>query len=117
MPRFTVSWVRPTISAVFVALWVARAFHTVDPGVWLLENVLTFLAVGWVVATRKALPLSDASYFLIAVFLLMHEVGAHYTYEKVPFGFWIQPHFKLLRNDYDRMVHFCFGLLLTLPCY
>src|SRR5258708_3624120 len=108
---------RKALAAGFAALWILSAFHTVDFGVWILENVLTVLAVGWVWTTRKVLPLSNASYVLIVLFLLAHEVGAHYTYEKVPIGIWLRPFFGLVRNDYDRIVHFCFGLLLTLPCY
>jgi putative membrane protein len=70
-----------------------------------------------VIFTSRAMPLSDLSWLLIASFLLLHEVGAHYTYELVPFGFWLRPKFGFIRNDYDRIVHFCFGLLLALPCY
>lgn len=108
---------RPILGVIFVLLWIFSAIHPVDGGVWVLENVLTFLAVGWVLSTRRLLPLSNLSYFLIALFLLMHEVGAHYTYEKVPVGFWIRPWFGFVRNDYDRIVHFSFGFLLALPCY
>ncbi len=105
------------LAAVFLFFWILSAIHTVEFGVWILENVLTVLALAWILSTRRVLPLSDTSYFLIALFLLLHEVGAHYTYEKVPVGFWLRPIFGLIRNDYDRIVHFSFGLLLTLPCY
>jgi putative membrane protein len=105
------------LAILFAVCWILSAIHPVDMGVWLLENVLTLQAVLWVWFTRRLLPLSDLSYFLIAAFLLMHEVGAHYTYELVPIGFWIKPWFGLVRNDWDRIVHFAFGFLLVVPCY
>jgi putative membrane protein len=41
--------------------------------------------------------------------------GAHYTYAKVPFGFYLSEIFDISRNHFDRIVHFSFGLLLTYP--
>ena len=34
----------------------------------------------------RRLPLSDVSYVLLFLFLVLHEVGAHYTYSEVPIG-------------------------------
>ncbi len=112
LPQF-----RTILVTSFLALWVLSAIRPVDFGVWMLENVLTLLAVAWVIFTSRAIPLSNLSWLLVALFLLLHEVGAHYTYELVPVGFWLRPEFGFVRNDYDRIVHFSFGLLLALPCY
>ena len=49
------------------------------------------------------------------MFLALHAVGAHYTYAKVPAGFWIEHLLHLNRNHYDRVIHFGFGLLLVYP--
>jgi putative membrane protein len=49
--------------------------------------------------------------------MILHAIGAHYTYAKVPFGFWMQDTFDLSRNHFDRIVHFAFGLLLAYPAY
>ncbi len=38
-------------------------------------------------------------------------VGAHYTYAKVPAGFWVQDFFDLGRNHYDRLGHFAQGFI------
>src|SRR5467141_1450194 len=67
------------------------------------------------VGTYRVFPLSDLSYLLIAAFLTLHAVGAHYTYSEVPFGFWIQRTFGFARNPFDRIVHFSFGLLMAYP--
>ncbi len=67
------------------------------------------------ILTARRFPLSDRSYVLIALFLGLHAVGAHYTYAEVPFGFWLKDHFGLARNPFDRIVHFAYGLLLSYP--
>jgi putative membrane protein len=63
------------------------------------------------------------SYTLIFLFLCLHEVGAHYTYSEVPYDAWfatLTDHsFNDLvcwqRNQFDRLVHFLYGLLLAYP--
>mgnify|MGYP001811652950 FL=1 len=52
---------------------------------------------------------------MFGLFLSLHLVGAHYTYSETPLGFWLQPLFDFERNHYDRIVHFCFGLLIAYP--
>jgi putative membrane protein len=100
---------------VFVLIW---AFLAIDPsyrGSWSIENVLIFLTVPVLVWSYYKFRLSNLSYTLIALFLILHTIGAHYTYAEVPFGFWLQQLFGFSRNHYDRIVHFAFGLLLAYP--
>jgi putative membrane protein len=99
----------------YVLLWLWMAICPVDRGDWLLENLLATAFVALLIATGRRFPLSDLSYVLIALFLALHAVGAHYTYSKVPFGFWLQDHLGLARNPFDRLVHFGYGLLLSYP--
>jgi putative membrane protein len=49
------------------------------------------------------------------LFLALHAVGAHYTYAKVPAGFWMQDWLHLDLNHFDRVIHFGFGILLVFP--
>ena len=67
------------------------------------------------IATYRRLPLSDLSYMLLFLFLLLHALGAHYSYSEVPLGYWAKETFGLSRNHFDRLVHFSFGLLLLQP--
>jgi len=101
--------------AVVAAFWIVAAIAPLDRRDWLLENLLVFVAAVAGYSTYRRWPLSDLSYMLIAVFLTLHIVGAHYTYSKVPAGLWLQNAFDLSRNHYDRIVHFSFGLLITYP--
>lgn len=51
----------------------------------------------------------------------MHEVGAHYAYSLVPYDAWfsaLSGHSRdallgFQRNQYDRLIHFLYGLLIT----
>jgi putative membrane protein len=100
---------------VFAAYWAGLAINPVDRRDWLLENSLVFFIVLILIVTYRKYPLSNLSYLLIVLFLSLHEIGAHYSYEKVPLGHWLQSSFHLRRNDFDRIVHFGFGLFMTYP--
>ena len=112
-----------TLAAGFALLWVVLALSPLDRSDWLLENVLTVVGVGVLVATRRVLPLSNASYVSIFVFLCLHTIGAHYTYSLVPYdeafravtGHPLDGSSEGARNHYDRFVHFAYGSLLILP--
>lgn len=99
------------------------AFSPVDREAWLLENVLALVLIVILVSSYKVFPLSHISYTLIFLFMVLHEVGAHYTYAKVPYDQWWQSLFGsslnaslgFERNHFDRLVHFSYGLLLAYP--
>jgi len=99
----------------YAAVWVGAAIAPHDRFDWFLENILVVIVLVVVVASYRALQLSNLSYFLIALFLSIHTVGSHYTYSLTPAGFWLQSALDLERNHYDRIVHFLFGLLIFLP--
>ena len=65
--------------------------------------------------THRRLQLSNSSYLFIALFLLLHMVGAHYTYAKMPLGLWAKDFFGFSRNHFDRVAHFGFGFVLAFP--
>jgi putative membrane protein len=99
----------------YVVFWIALAVHPVDRGDWMLENLLVFVTAIVLGSTYRRFRFANASYVLILVFLAIHTIGAHYTYAKVPAGFWLQDWLHLQRNHYDRLIHFSFGLLLLYP--
>jgi putative membrane protein len=118
------SWHFPaTLLAVLVAIGIALGIAPYDRSDWLLENSLAAGAVLVLVVTWRVFPLSKLSYSLIFVFLVLHEIGAHYTYSEVPYDEWFRALtgqtlngvLGLERNHYDRLVHFCYGLLLAYP--
>jgi putative membrane protein len=108
---------------VFALFWLALAIDPVDRADWALENALVVLAVPLLVVTYRFFRFSRVSYTLIFLFLCLHEVGAHYTYAKVPYDEWSQALtgqslgslFGATRNHFDRLGHLAFGLLLSYP--
>jgi putative membrane protein len=100
---------------VYLIVWVIAAINPPHPDDWLLENMLVFTFVPVLVLTYKRFSLSDLSYLTITAFMILHSIGAHYTYAEVPFGFWLKEAFNLSRNHFDRIVHFSFGLLMAYP--
>ncbi len=100
---------------VFLVIWIVSAIHPIMFADWLLENLLVFAFVGFLALTYRWLPYSELSYTLIFVYLCMHEWGAHHKYANVPIGEWMRISFHSLRNNYDRVVHFAFGLFLAYP--
>lgn len=96
-------------------LWTWLAIAPVNRRDWFLENLLAFVLVLLLVLTHRRFQLSDLSYCLIAFFMTLHTLGAHYTYAEVPLGFWLQDVLSLSRNPFDRIVHFAYGALLAYP--
>ncbi len=103
------------LGAAFLAAWIWAAIDPVYPDDWLLENYLVFLFVPVLVGLGFYFRLSNLSYTLITLFLILHVIGSHYTYAEVPFGYTLKVWFNSDRNLYDRLVHFSFGFLLAYP--
>ena len=111
------------LSALFFILWAVLAARPMYRADWAMENGLVAAFVLVVAIFHRKLPLSRVSYTLIFLFLCLHEIGAHYTYSEVPYDRWFQSLFgvslnSLLgweRNNFDRVVHFSYGLLLAYP--
>jgi len=107
VPQLMLAW--------YLAFFAALAVAPLDHKVWWSINVLPMLFVATLVATHRRFPLSNASYLLITVWLTLHTIAAHYTYPKVPLGFWLDRWFDFHRNHFDRIVHFGFGFFMTFP--
>jgi putative membrane protein len=100
---------------VFLAVWAWAAIHPAFRHDWLLENALVFIFVPIIILLGVYFRLSKVSYTLIVLFLCLHLIGAHYTYEHVPFGYTLEHWFGADRNMYDRLVHFSCGFLMFYP--
>lgn len=108
---------------IFIIIWMLTAINPKYPSDFILENVLTFIFIPLLIFTNRRFQLSSLSYTLIFVFMILHSIGAHYTYAEVPYNEWskaligigINELFGFSRNHFDRLVHFGFGLLLAYP--
>lgn len=83
-------------------------------------TLLLLITAPWLL---RRWPLSTRAMAGIALFLALHTLGARYIYSYVPYDDWaravtghnLSSLFGAKRNGYDRLVHFGFGALLTLP--
>jgi putative membrane protein len=109
----------PVLATLFAVYWIAWAIRPTHLMNWAVENALLVALVLFLFATRRRFPLSNVSYTLIVIFLSLHTIGAHYSYSEVPYNDWFRAVFGRPlhggRNMFDRLVHFCFGLLMAYP--
>ena len=113
----------PIVLLVVLLLYAAAwAYRPVDVATWALENAIAAVFVLALILSYRRFPLSNVSYTLIFLFLCLHTIGAHYTYSLVPYDDWFaalgggpSAWFGLERNHYDRLIHFCYGLLMLRP--
>lgn len=111
-----------TLLAVFLAIFIALGIDPATRSDWLLENALTVAALIWLIWSYRRLPLSNLACGLLFVFGVLHEIGSHYQYSDVPYDHWfaaisggqsLDAMLGFERNQYDRLVHFLYGLLIT----
>jgi len=108
-------WYYWLLLGIFLLVWIWAAINPLYRADWLLENYLVFFFVPVILIAAYYFRLSKLSYTLITIYMIMHVIGSHYTYNEVPFGFVLQDWAHSSRNLYDRLVHFSFGLLISYP--
>lgn len=108
---------RPELTILLIvgaAIFVWSGFRPHDATTWVLEVFPIVLAMPVLIATRRRFPLTALAYRLIFVHAVILMVGGHYTYARVPLGFWAQHLFGFARNHYDRVGHFAQGFIPAL---
>jgi putative membrane protein len=97
-----------------LALLLIMALSAIDPydrTTWFMEVAPVFIALPIMIATFRRFPLSTLLYVLIFIHALVLIAGGHYTYARVPLGYWIEHAFSLSRNPYDKIGHFMQGFV------
>lgn len=91
-----------------VWLWSGLAPHDTRL-TWTLETLPVMVALPLVLLTYRSLPLTSLTYTLATLHALVLMLGGHYSYAKVPLGFWMQDWFGWTRNNYDKIGHLMQG--------
>jgi putative membrane protein len=107
-------WLQGMI-AVYAVFWICMAVSPYDRFDWVLENLLIWLTLMVLLLTYRWFAFDNLSYLLLGIFLSLHTLGAHSSYAVAPLDEVMRAAFGFQRNNYDRIVHFCFGLLLAYP--
>jgi putative membrane protein len=95
-----------------VLLWSGIAPH--DRITWWLEVSPVLIAAPLLLLTARRFPLTPLVYGLLFLHAVILMVGGHYTYARVPLGFWMQDAFDFARNHYDRIGHLAQGFVPAL---
>jgi putative membrane protein len=82
-----------------------------DRATWWMEVAPVLIVVTILVVTGKRFPLTPLAYRLIFIHCLILMLGGHYTYARVPLGYWVQDLLHLARNHYDRLGHLAQGFV------
>ncbi|MBW2293397.1 MAG: DUF2238 domain-containing protein [Deltaproteobacteria bacterium] len=92
-----------------ILLWSGIGPH--DRITWWLE--VSPVLIGALIATLtfSSFRLSPLLYRLLFIHAVILMVGGHYTYARVPPGFWLQDLLDLSRNHYDRLGHLAQGFI------
>ena len=98
------------LTVVAAALVISR-IGPFDPLTWFLEIVPILIIAPVLVLTYRTFPLTPLLYRLLFVHALILILGGHYTYARVPVGYWFQDLLDLSRNHYDRLGHFAQGFI------
>lgn len=101
----------PLILLIMVlAFWIWSGINPHDTRLtWVLETFPVMIALPIMLITYKKFRLTDLVYTLIAIHAMILMLGGHYSYAKVPLGFWMEDWFGWTRNNYDKIGHFMQG--------
>ena len=103
------SWTLPLcLLALYLIVFSVCAISPYDRDVWWAENIPAMLVVAALVWISLNYRFSNTSYVLMSVFIILHTIGGHYTFERVPFDL-VTNTFGFERNHYDRLAHFSVG--------
>ena len=78
---------------------------------WVLETAPIMIGLPLLLWTSARFPLTPLLCWLLLAHAAILALGGHYTYARVPPGFWVQEMFELSRNPYDRLGHIAQGFV------
>ncbi|MGA6099891.1 DUF2238 domain-containing protein [Stutzerimonas marianensis] len=103
-----------TLVVVVVLALILSAIDPHDRTTWLLEVMPAALLLPALMYSHRRFPLSSLLYLLLGVMALGLIAGGHYSFARVPLGFWLQEWLDLSRNPYDRLGHVLQGVIPAL---
>lgn len=97
------------LSAGLCVLFAWSAFAPHGRGIWYVESATALAAYAVFALFAGNFKFSRTAYAIFCLWEAMQIVGAHYSFELVPFD-WITNTIGASRNHYDRVAHFAVGL-------
>ena len=100
------------LAIVIIALSIWSGLSPTDRTVWYAEAMPIFVVFGLLVLTYPKFQFSNTAYLLMSCWLIMHLIGAKYTFANVPFDWanqFLSPFLGEERNHFDRVAHYVIG--------
>ncbi len=94
--------------ALYLIVFTVCAINPYSRTVWWAENIPILLIVLLLLVMYRYFKFSPAAYIMMSFLLILHTIGGHFTFERVPFDF-VNDLLVSSRNQYDRMAHFTVG--------
>jgi putative membrane protein len=89
-------------------IFAVLAISPFDRTIWFTENFPIVLLVAVVAWLHRHHHFTPVSYGAMSVLVVLHTIGAHYTFANVPFGL-VTDFFDFERNHFDRLAHCSVG--------
>ena len=102
------------LATIIFALIVWSGINPHDRAVWYAEIVPVASVFFLLVTTYRIFRFSNLAYLFMSFWLIMHSIGAYYTFADVPFesiNRFVEPILGENRNHYDRIAHYIIGLI------
>ena len=93
---------------VYTGVFVFASIEPASRAVWLAEVTPAIAVLALILLISRRFTFSDISYGLMFVWLVLHTIGARYTFAEVPFD-WFNQMIGSSRNNFDRVAHFSIG--------
>ena len=90
---------------------VASGIGPFDRTTWWMEVVPVLIGAPILILSWSRFCPTPLLYRLLFLHALILILGGHYTYARVPPGFWVQDLLDLSRNHYDRLGHLAQGFI------
>ena len=100
------------LATIIFALIVWSGINPHDRAVWYAEIIPVASVFFLLVATYRIFRFSNLAYLFMSFWLIMHSIGAYYTFADVPFesiNRFVEPILGENRNHYDRIAHYIIG--------
>lgn len=106
--------------SIITIIGILTCINPLYPHQQLLQHLGTLILLIPLIIDLKKQKLYISTYICFSIYIVLHIIGARYIYSYVPydkwlytiFGFTLADIFQFSRNNYDRFIHFSFGLLL-----
>ncbi|MDG6375823.1 DUF2238 domain-containing protein [Glaesserella parasuis] len=99
------------LAIVITVASVWSGFNPTDRAVWYAEVMPIFVVFALLLLTYPRFQFSGLAYVLMSLWMIMHLIGAKYTFANVPFD-WANQYLTFLgedRNHFDRVAHYIIG--------